>query len=111
MSFIALQSNHHVSQRTTGRCFASASTATELPLELKKIVDLFNMVRLYLLLLIVGFIRPCSSISLPAAVVQGKNGPQEVYFALTGARFQAQVPTASGIWQEAASHASRGSHR
>lgn len=40
-----LQVSHHCGRRQAGRCFASASTATELPAELKKIVDLFNMVR------------------------------------------------------------------
>ena len=39
-----LQVSHHCGRRQAGRCFASASTATELPAELKKIVDLFNMV-------------------------------------------------------------------
>ncbi|CAK0780542.1 hypothetical protein CVIRNUC_005087 [Coccomyxa viridis] len=38
------QVSHHCGRRQAGRCFASASTATELPAELKKIVDLFNMV-------------------------------------------------------------------
>ncbi|CAL5221620.1 g3842 [Coccomyxa viridis] len=38
------QNGHHLGRRRVRYCSASASTATELPAELKKIVDLFNMV-------------------------------------------------------------------
>ncbi len=42
-----LQNGHHLNRRRVGYCSASSSTATELPAELKKIVDLFNMVSVW----------------------------------------------------------------
>ena len=77
---------------------ASTSPAT-LPSELKKIVDLFNMVRGH---------RGCSAQAHHRHLQSGSCMSISCH---TGARSQAQVPAVAGVRQEAASHAIRVPHR